>query len=62
MENQTNSAPSVPQRAQTWKFCAWNSEMSVPSASTPTVSLKNLLFKQFIKKWNYTVNVTKWLY
>ena len=52
MQKQTNSAPSVP---QTLKFCPWNSERSVLSAHT--VSLKNLLFEQLIKKWSYIVNV-----
>ena len=33
----------------------WNSERLVLSA--PAVSLKNLLFEQWIKKWSYTVNV-----
>ena len=53
MQKQTNSAPSVP---PTLKFCPWNSERSVLSA--PTISLKNLLFEQWIKKWSHTVNVS----
>ena len=51
MKKLTNSAPSVP---PTLKFSPWNFERSVLSA--PTISLKKLLFEQWIKKWCHKVN------
>ena len=54
MQKQTNSAPSVhtaPENLKSQLNQFW------VAVSAPTVSLKNLLFEQWINKWSYTVKV-----